>query len=349
MKAQFNLTLLAAMAALGSQAVMAQDAAKAPMADAMMKPADTMMKPADANTLVDGLEGVFGKHAGFRRSGAKGICASGTFTGNKDGKALSAASAFSGKEIPVILRFSVGGGNPKAPENAKSVRGMAAQFKLPKGEEWLMANISTPVFTAATPDSFQAFLDARKPDPATGKPNPEKVAAATAANPDHKVQADFLKGRGVPASYGAVNYWGVHAFKFVNAKGKTQVARWVFEPVAGEEFIADDKVAGTAPDFLPAELRSRVSIKPVEYNFKLQLAEAGDPTNNPTVVWPAERKTVVAGQLKITAVEAEGSASCDGINFNPLALPKGIEISDDPVLLARAGAYAVSQGRRLSK
>jgi catalase len=32
--------------------------------------------------------------------------------------------------------------------------------------------------------------------------------------------------------------------------------------------------------------------------------------------------------------------------FNPLQLPKGIEPSDDPILLARPAAYAVSLSRR---
>ena len=57
--------------------------------------------------LVDALEGVVGKHAA-RRSGAKGVCASGFFVGTADGRGLSNSSIFSGQEIPVIARFSVG-------------------------------------------------------------------------------------------------------------------------------------------------------------------------------------------------------------------------------------------------
>lgn len=56
---------------------------------------------------------------------------------------------------------------------------------------------------------------------------------------------------------------------------------------------------------------------------------------------------VVAGRLKVTAVTDK--SACDGINFNPLVLPTGIEGSDDPLLAARAGSYAVSQARRLAK
>ncbi|VWX37118.1 Catalase-related peroxidase [Limnobacter sp. 130] len=323
---------MAALAALGTQTAVAQTAIPS--------------EPANAVNLVDGLEGVFGTHAA-RRSGARGVCAAGEFVGNKAGAAVSKASVFSGKPVPVILRFSVGGGNPNAPESGKGVRGLAAQFDLPNGEQWLMANISAPFFTAATPDGFLAFLEARKPDPATKKPDPAKIAAAAAKYPDFKPQMEWVAKTGVPASYAAVNYWSTHAFKFTNAAGKTQFAKWMFVPVTGQEFIADDKLATHAKVFLEDELKGRVSQIPVEFDMVLQLAQAGDPTDNATVAWPDDRKKVVAGRLKVSAVTDK--AACDGINFNPLVLPTGIEGSDDPLLAARAGSYAVSQARRLAK
>lgn len=333
MKNLIGLSVMAAMAALGTQVAVAQTAIPS--------------EPANAVNLVDGLEGVFGTHAGARRSGARGVCAAGTFTGSKAGAAISKASVFNGKPMPVTLRFSVGGGNPNQPETSKSVRGLSAQFDLPKGEQWLMANISAPFFTSATPDGMLAFLEARKPDPATKKPDPAKIAAAAAKFPDFKPQADWLAKTGVPASYAAVNYWSTHAFKFTNAAGKTQFAKWMFVPVTGQEFIPEDKLATHSKVFLEDELKGRVSQIPVEFDFVLQLAEAGDVTDNATVAWPDSRKQVVAGRLKVNAVTDK--ATCDGINFNPLVLPTGIEASEDPLLPARAGSYAVSQGRRLAK
>ena len=49
----------------------------------------------DPNKMVDAFERAGGKFEGFRRSGAKGVCASGEFVGNAEGRALSTASAFS--------------------------------------------------------------------------------------------------------------------------------------------------------------------------------------------------------------------------------------------------------------
>jgi catalase len=210
-----------------------------------------------------------------------------------------------------------------------------------------MANISAPFFTAATPDAFLAFLEARRPDPTTKKPDPEKIKAASAKYPDFKPQMEWLAKTGVPASYAAVNYWSTHAFKFTNAAGKTQFAKWMFVPVTGQEFIEEEKLANYSKVFLADELKGRVSQIPVGFDFVLQLAQPGDVTNNATVAWPDDRQKVVAGRLKVTAVSDK--ATCDSINFNPLILPTGIEGSDDPLLTARAGSYAVSQGRRMSK
>jgi catalase len=123
--------------------------------------------PVDPNAFLNQFESTFGKFEGYRRSGAKGICAMGEFVGTPEARALSTASAFSGKPVPVLVRFSVGGANPKAPDNAKTQRNLALQFNLPNGERWQMGNISAPVFGASSPQQFIALLASRQPDPST--------------------------------------------------------------------------------------------------------------------------------------------------------------------------------------
>ena len=66
--------------------------------------------------IVDALEAHDGKHPGFRRAHAKGLCFSGTFDSNGQGGELSSASAFQSGRYPVIGRFSTGGGMPQAPD-----------------------------------------------------------------------------------------------------------------------------------------------------------------------------------------------------------------------------------------
>jgi catalase len=282
-----------------------------------MLPAPALAQASPAEVQVNALEGLFGKQAGFRRSQAKGVCASGYFEGNAVGRSLSTASVFSGERVPVVARFSVGGGNPKASDKSRSARGLALQFSLPAGETWMTANISAPMYFVSKPEQFAPFLQVRTPDPATG--------------------------------YGSTPYWSTNAFELVNAKGQGQFVRWQFVPEAGTQGLTDEQMKSMPDEFLGDELRMRVAAKPLVFDFKLQLADPQDQTTDPTQVWPDSRAVVPAGRLVLDKVEPAAGGSCDRITFNPLVLPKGFKPSADPVLLARPAPYGLSLGRRLSE
>ena len=305
--------------------------------------------PVDPNAFLNQFESTFGKFEGFRRSGAKGICAMGEFVGTADARALSTASAFSGKPVPVVVRFSIGGANPKAPDNAKSQRQLALQFNLPNGEQWQMGNISAPVFGASSPQQFFGRLASLQPDPATKMPDAAKVKAFADANPEVLLQGKHYASQPVPASFGAVNYWGVHAFGFVNASGATQFGKWIFEPVGGVQGLTDDEAKAKGPSFLYDDLRQRVKDGKVAFNFNLELAQAGDRIDSATVPLPEGRKKVNLGMLKITSVAEDSGGACLTITYNPMVLPKGVEPSADPMIAARAAPYAIGLGRRLTE
>ncbi len=305
--------------------------------------------PVDPSTFVNQFESTFGKFEGYRRSGAKGICATAEFVGTSDARALSTASVFSGKPVPVVVRFSVGGANPKAADNAKSQRNLALQFNLPDGEQWLMGNISAPVFGASTPQQFFGLLASRQPDPTTKMPDPAKIKAFNDANPEVLLQGKHFASLPVPASFGSVNYWGVHGYGFTNASGAKQFGKWLFEPVGGLQGLTDDEAKAKGASFLFDDLRQRVKEGKVAFNFNLELAQPGDKIDNATVPLPEGRKKVNLGMLKVTSVSEDGGGSCLTINYNPLVMPKGVEASADPLLPARAAPYAVSLGRRLSE
>ncbi len=305
--------------------------------------------PVDPSAFINQFEATFGKFEGYRRSGAKGICASGEFVGSSEGRALSTASVFSGKPVPVVVRFSVGGANPKAPDNAKSQRNLALQFNLPDGEQWLMGNISAPVFGASTPQQFIGLLASRQPDPVTKMPDQAKVKAFNDANPEVLLQGKHFASQPVPASFASVNYWGVHGYGFVNASGVKQYGKWLFEPVAGLQGLTDDEAKAKGTSFLFDDLRQRVKEGKVAFNFNLELAQPGDKIDSATVPLPEGRKKVNLGILKVTSVSEDGGGPCLTTNYNPLVMPKGIEASADPMLPARAAPYAVSLGRRLGE
>ena len=311
--------------------------------------AQTTAAPIDPTTFVNQFEATGGKFEGYRRSGAKGICAAGEFVGSPDAKGLSTASVFSGKPVPVVVRFSVGGGNPKAPDNAKTQRNLSLQFNLPDGERWMMGNISSPVFGSSTPQQLLALLVSRQADPVTKVADPAKVKAFTDANPEVLLQGKHYASQPVPASFGSVNYWGVHAHGFVNASGTKQFGKWIFEPVGGLQGLTDDEAKAKGVSFLFDDLRQRVKDGKVAFNFNLELAQPGDKLDSATVPLPEGRKKVNLGMLKITSVSEDGGGPCLTTNFNPMVMPKGVEASADPMLAARAAPYAVSLGRRLGE
>ncbi len=332
------LSSVAAAASLLSLTAMAQ-----------ASPGAAAAAPVDPTTFVNQFEATGGKFAGYRRSGAKGICAAGEFVGTADARGLSTASVFSGKSVPVVVRFSVGGGNPNAPDNAKSQRNLALQFNLPDGERWMMGNISAPVFGASTPQQLLENLKVRQADPVTKVADPAKIKAFTDANPEVLLQGKHYASQPVPASFGSVNYWGVHAHGFVNASGAKQFGKWIFEPVGGQQGLTDDEAKAKGANFLFDDLRQRVKDGKVGFNFNLELAQAGDKLDSATVPLPEGRKKVNLGVLKITSVSEDGGGPCLTTNYNPMVMPKGVEASSDPMLAARAAPYAVSLGRRLGE
>ena len=319
-------------------------AGTAASAQTMMSDAKPMMAPATPVAAVDALQGVFGKHKA-RASGAKGFCVAGQFEGAASAAAITSAAMFrADKRSPVIARFSLGGGNPKAADNAKSVRGIAVRVS--DGSErldWVF--VSAPHFFAQTPEQFVEFLKVRAPDPATGKMNPEAIAAFSKANPATTKQGAYIASQPLPASFGAVPYWSTNAFIASNASGKTQALRWRFEPVAGRMGLSEDEGKAKGADFLMPELTERLSKGPVVFNVMAQLAQAGDQLTDPTEPWPADRTEVSMGRLVIERITGQ---ACDNETFLPTVLPAGLAPSNDPVLAARNGAYAVSLGRRLA-
>ena len=247
----------------------------------------------------------------------------------------------------VVLRCSVGGATPKPQDNAKSQRNLALAFTLPDGEQWLMGNISAPVFGAASPDQFLGLVASRQPDPQTKMPDPAKVKAFNDANPQVLLLPKYLASQPVPASYASINYWGVHGFGFVNAAGNTQYGKWLFEPVGGVQGLSDEEAKAKGPNFLFDDLRQRVREGKVAFDFNLELAQPGDSVDNATMPLPAGRQKVNLGTLKVTSVSPDEGGACLTINFNPLVLPKRVVASNDPLLTARAAPYAISLGRRL--
>lgn len=296
--------------------------------------------------LVETLRTLAGPHPGYRPIHAKGIVCTGTFRAADDAHRLTLAAHLQGGDVPATIRFSNGGGDPRVHDGAPKDRGMAVKFHLPGGKFTDIVANSVDGFPARTPDEFLELLHALLPDPATGQPSLQRVGAFLAGHPAAKAHLDRQAARPVPGSYAQTGYYGVSAFRFVAADGSSRFGRYHWDPEAGEAWLSPEDALKRDPDFLREELAGRLSRGPIFFQLTLQLAAKDDPTDDATVLWPADRAVMQLGRLQVNSVSSTSEADERRLVFDPARLTNGIELSADPILLARSEAYSVSFDRR---
>lgn len=289
-----------------------------------------------------------GPHAGFRANHAKGIVVLGEFTPAKSAASITKAAHLQKTPSPIVVRFSDATGVPNIPDadGNSFPKGIAIRFNLADGSSTDIVSISTNGFPAAKPEDFLGLLNAiATSGPEAAKPTPVEQFLGS-----HPAALKFVQMPKLPpVSFATQSFFGVNAFKFINAKGETHYGRYRITPIKGAQFLSKQQAAKTSPNYLFEELPMRLAKAPAKFKLSVQLAEKGDVLNDATVVWPDSRKQVELGTLVIKTVDADGVKYEKSTMFNPLALVDGIEASEDPILLARPAAYAVSFGRRLGQ
>lgn len=292
----------------------------------------------------DRFEDIYGRHDGFRRNHAKGLSATGTFESNGSGTAICRASVFRRGTVPVVGRFSLGGGLPDQADKPDTVRGLGLLLQTSDGQQWRTAMINLPVFTDSTPQGFYERLLASKPQPDTGKPDPQRMATFLERHPETAAAMKIIRQAPPSAGFAGSTFNGLNAFRFTNAAGATVAVRWALTPIDDGDQPPVPPPSGN--DYLFDELIHTVAQRPVRWRLVLTIAEPGDPTDDATKPWPSTRRTIDAGTVIISAVQTEAPGNARDINFDPTVLPDGMDLSDDPIPRARAGVYARSFTRR---
>jgi catalase len=304
-----------------------------------------------AARLNNAFESTGGRHPGFRRNHAKGICVSGYFDSNGNGLALSRARVFERGRTRLTGRFSAPGGNPVEDDALTTVRSFALRFTMNDGEQWRTGMNSAPVFAVRTPQALFEQLEALQPDARTGRPDPSKLDAFLTHHPETQALRDWLASHPPSSAFYDASYYSINAFRFTNAQGNMHYVRWSvvpevpYTPSTTRVDIAHD------PDFLAHSLRKRLQSGPVSWRLILTSAAPGDSVNDATLAWPDDDKRlhIDAGRIVITNAETQIDGACRDINFDPLVLPAGMAPSDDPLLAARSAAYAESYARRTAE
>jgi catalase len=287
---------------------------------------------------IDAIRSTGGAQPGYRALHAKGKLYRGTFTATDEAAEFCRAAHLNGSVVPALIRFSSGSGNPTQPDNAPGVRGMAVKFTLPDGSTTDVSTQTAKLFPASTPDGFVALLRALRP----GIVAPLRLAGYVATHPRFLTALPVVRDANkVPASYGTVEYHGLHAFRWIAADGSARFVRYHLLPDAGEEFLPPRVAAEKSADFLIEELDQRLTSQPVRFSYQLQIAADGDSTVDPSRPWRSTQ-TVTVGTLDITGIDTEREHGGDIVVFDPMRVTDGIEPSNDPVLRFRTLAYSAS-------
>lgn len=295
-----------------------------------------MTEPTPASA-IDRIRTIFksgdGKH---RTLHAKGGFYAGTFTAAPHAARLSRAGHLQGEPVPILVRWSNGGGNPRVPDKAPDVRGMAVKFELPDGTATDLLGQTAPRFIVRTPADFLEFVEAGA--------KPLKLPLFLLRHRD-AIPPLLANARAkaiiAPRSYAVATYYPVHAYRWVAADGSTSWVRYVLRPLTSAE------PAGhfTGPDQLRDEIVARLAAGPVRFTLEASVAGPKDDPHDPMSVWkPAE--TFDAGTLTIDRALDDPEAAGGVTVFDPTRIVDGIELSDDPILLYRPAAYSESISRR---
>ena len=296
-----------------------------------------------AEDVVDAINAVSGVHPGHRAAHARGTVVAGRFEATPAARALTRAPHMPGAAHRVTVRFSNGGGDPGIPDYATEGRGMAVKVYLPDGRRTDMVALSLPAFFARTPEDFLEFTRARRPDPATGQPDLERLGAWLGAHPEAGPTIQAAVSAKPPASYATCAYNGIHSFRWVNEQGEGRYLRFRWEPEAGVETLTAEEARARGADYLQDEIVTRAG---AAFTLVVTLAAAGDPVEDPTVAWPDGRDRVEVGRLELAGPDTERERDGDVLVFDPTRVVEGIELSEDPILRFRPRTYSVSVERR---
>lgn len=159
-------------------------------------------------------------------------------------------------KTPVFVRFSNVQGFRGSADTVRDIRGFATKIYTREGNFDLVGN-DTPVFFIQDAIKFPDLIHAVKPEPHNEVPQGQSAHDTfwdfVSLQPEtlHNVMW-HMSDRGIPRSYRTIEGFGIHTYRFVNAKGKSRFVRFHWKPIYGTASLIWDEaqeLTGRDPDF----------------------------------------------------------------------------------------------------
>jgi catalase len=266
------------------------------------------------------------------------------------------------QKTEIFVRFSTVAGGAGSVDLPRDVRGFAVKFYTQEGNFDLVGN-NIPVFFIQDAIKFPDLIHSVKMEPDRGFPQ-----AASA----HDTFWDFaslmpesmhmlvwvMSDRAIPRSYRMIEGFGIHTFRFIDAKGKSTFVKFHWRPAAGAASVLWDeavKISGADPDFHRRDLFDAIDRGDFpEYEFCIQAFDQKtadefefdvlDSTKLiPEEVVPLE----VIGKMVLNRNVDNFFAETEQVAFHPGHVVPGIDFTNDPLLQGRLFSYTDTQLIRL--
>src|SRR5690349_138266 len=265
-------------------------------------------------------------------------------------------------ETPVFVRFSTVAGSRGSTDLARDVRGFAVKFYTQQGNFDLVGN-NMPVFFIQDAIKFPDLVHAVKPEPHNEIPQ-----AATA----HDTFWDFISlfpesmhmimwvmsDRAIPRSLRMMEGFGVHTFRFINARGKARFVKFHWKPLLGLHAVVWDeaqKISGKDSDFHRRDLWEAIEMGNFpEWELGVQIVEEKDEFKfdfdllDPTKLIPEEIVPVRRiGKMTLNRNPENFFAETEQVAFHVGNIVPGIDFTNDPLMQGRLFSYLDTQLTRL--
>jgi len=295
---------------------------------------------------------------------ARGSGAHGYFECYEPLAQLTRASIFAeaGKRTPVFVRFSTVAGERGSTDTARDVRGFAVKFYTDEGN-WDLVGNNIPVFFIQDAMKFPDLIHAAKPEPHHQMPQ-----AGTA----HDTFWDFvslmpesthmlmwaMSDRAIPRSYRMMQGFGVHTFRFVNARGESRFVKFHWNPLAGTHSLVWDeavKISGADSDFHRRDLWEAIEAGAYpqwELGVQVFTEEQAEGFSfdvlDATKLVPEELVPVKPiGRMVLNRNPDNFFAETEQVAFCTAHIVPGLDFSNDPLLAGRIHSYVDTQISRL--
>ncbi|KAI0225508.1 catalase A, partial [Massospora cicadina] len=291
---------------------------------------------------------------------AKGSGAYGYFEVTKDITNLTIAKVFSsvGKRTPVFTRFSTVGQEKGSSDTVRDPRGFAVKFYTEEGN-WDLVGNNLPVFFIRDATKFPDFVHTQKRNPQTGLPDADAFWDFFSKSHESIHMVTFLfSDLALPDGYPHMNGFGVHAYKMVQANGDFNYVKFHWITEQGIRNLTAEQAAiyaGTDKDRDRKQLFNTIKNGTfpvwklmIQVMSKEQAIAIGSAAVDATKLWDEKEFPLMeVGRLVLNRNPENFFAETEQSAFCPSRIVRGLDFSEDKLLMGRIFSYADTQRYRL--